>query len=905
MSNIILPEIPALVIKGAKALVLYPDGEFAELSLPELGKLNHKAFLVCHKKAIATALDVKNYHFFDVLELFAFCRPAVFCVPTIKGLAAFLSIPEPQSLEQEALTLVGIASLLIEKFKSLSPKYLLKALNIATMMTNDGWLWGKYLLSNLENHHLKPRKYSDVINHLKEWQDFYREPATDIINITANDARNKLSSILTKADENAENRPEQADYTSAVSNVFAKNDDDKSNIVLAEAGTGVGKTLGYLAPSSLFSEKNQTSVWISTFTKNLQRQIDTEASLIYPEQGRKEYNITIRKGRENYLCLLNFEELCNILHKSPEHSALCGLIARWLEFTRNGDLASGDFPSWLADILGRGKILALTDHRGECLYSACPHYRKCFVEKTLRKAKRSNLVIANHALVMTQGALSGLDDDNSPSYYIFDEGHHLFAATDAAFSAHLTGLETYDLRRWLQGAETGSKSRAKGLKKRLEAVNLPLEAIIIVDEIINISLCLPKSGWLSRITANNPLGETEDLLNIIYKLVNSRNFDDFNEYSIESKIEPLTDELIISAENLSKKYKLLAQKLTLLSKALSEEILKIKDNEESDEITKIESLIRSIKQRASTPLTAFIAMLDVLKGEETPPELVDWLETTKENNNIIDIGMHRHYIDPTKPFADIFGEKAKGVLITSATLKDKTDDNEKNWEVAESLTGARHLKTKTNFLRAAIASPFDYQNQTKIFVVNDIPKNNIKLLANAYAKLFLASGGGSLGIFTSIKRLKASYPIIFEQLNQNHLMLLAQHIDGMDTGTLIDIFRAEENSSLLGTDAVRDGVDVPGRSLRLIVFERVPWQKSNILNKARQKELGKDFNDIQTRMKLSQGFGRLIRKKTDKGVFVLLDSAFPSRLHSAFPKETIIERVDIATACSQIKDFFK
>ena len=116
------------------------------------------------------------------------------------------------------------------------------------------------------------------------------------------------------------------------------------------------------------------------------------------------------------------------------------------------------------------------------------------------------------------------------------------------------------------------------------------------------------------------------------------------------------------------------------------------------------------------------------------------------------------------------------------------------------------------------------------------------------------------------------------------ITLYAQHIDRLDTGALVDLFRAEENACLLGTDALRDGVDVPGRWLRLVVFDKVPWPKPTILHKARRARFGKGYDDLLTRFRLKQAFGRLIRGPQDKGCFVILEWATPSRLLSAFPR---------------------
>ena len=130
-------------------------------------------------------------------------------------------------------------------------------------------------------------------------------------------------------------------------------------------------------------------------------------------------------------------------------------------------------------------------------------------------------------------------------------------------------------------------------------------------------------------------------------------------------------------------------------------------------------------------------------------------------------------------------------------------------------------------------------------------------------------------------------------------------MDRLNLATLIDIFRAEEKSCLLGTDAVRDGVDVPGESLRLIVFDRVPWPRPTILHKARRKAFGgRSYDDMLTRLRLKQAYGRLIRRATDRGVFVLLDPMMPSRLGGAFPDGVEMERVGLADAVAACKTFF-
>ena len=179
----------------------------------------------------------------------------------------------------------------------------------------------------------------------------------------------------------------------------------------------------------------------------------------------------------------------------------------------------------------------------------------------------------------------------------------------------------------------------------------------------------------------------------------------------------------------------------------------------------------------------------------------------------------------------------------------------------------------------------------RVLVVNDVRKDDMAQVAAAYRELFLAARGGALGLFTAISRLRAVHERIAGPLEDAGLPLLAQHVDGLDPSTLIDIFRAERDSCLLGTDAVRDGVDVPGESLRLIVFDRVPWARPDILHRARRDAFGgRAYDDMIARLRLKQAFGRLIRRADDRGVFVMLDPMLPSRLLGAIPEGVEFDR---------------
>jgi ATP-dependent DNA helicase DinG len=304
----------------------------------------------------------------------------------------------------------------------------------------------------------------------------------------------------------------------------------------------------------------------------------------------------------------------------------------------------------------------------------------------------------------------------------------------------------------------------------------------------------------------------------------------------------------------------------------------------------------------------------MLRGlhNEPDPAFVDWFAIERSQNREIDVGMYRHYLDPTEPFVNSVIVPSHGAVITSATLRDSLGvpvaandelaESLADWMVAEARTGTRHLSVPA--IRAAMASPFDYAQATRVLIVRDVKRDDADQVAAAYRELFLAAGGGALGLFTAIGRLRAVHQRIAPTLEEAGLPLYAQHVGGMDAATLVDIFRAEEHSCLLGTDAVRDGVDVPGRSLRLIVFDRVPWPRPTILHRERKKAFGgAAYDDMIARLRMKQAYGRLIRRADDFGVFVMLDRMLPSRLLGALPPGVAVERTGLADTIAKTRAF--
>ena len=739
--ELMLPDAPALVAGPAGAVWLDRDGELHALPLDAVaGRMRGgPPPVLCHLPATARRLNLDTFPALDLLELFAFARPGRFCVPTPRGLAVALGLAAPHDHEGEAVALTRMTEALLAGLAEAGGDK--QTVAVAQAMQEGGWAWGKFVLAALgapvDATPAAAWRGLEVWKRLPEWEEEAPPSPPGSKPVDPNNARRRLADLL---GEHAEPRPSQADYASAVTEAFAPRDAAGApRFVLAEAGTGVGKTLGYIAPASLWAEANGAPVWVSTYTRNLQHQIDGELGRLYPDAAIKEAQVVIRKGRENYLCLLNMEDAVRGVAVQRANAIALGLLARWVSARRDGDLTGGGFPAWLIEIAGRARTLGLADRRGECIYSACSHYGKCFIEHSARRARRAKLVIANHALVMVQAARAASDPMTRPTRYVFDEGHHVFDAADGAFAAALTGREAAELRRWLRGAEGRRQGRSRGLKARAEDLILEDEqGMEALQAAMQAATALPGEGWGARIAEGRPAGPTESFLSAVRGQVYARASDPDSPFDIECETNDPAPGLIEAAAALDGALDRLAYPLKKLRRVLTERL----DDEAADLDTatrnRLEAVARSIEHRAGDSLAAWRGMLAGL-GREPGEDFVDWFQVDRAQDRDVDVGMHRHWIDPTIPFAQAVAGPAHGVVVTSATLTDGSGDVEADWKYAEARTGALHLPAPA--IRAGVPSPFDYAAQTKVFVVTDVRKDDLNQVSAAYRELFLASGG--------------------------------------------------------------------------------------------------------------------------------------------------------------------
>ncbi len=882
---------PACVATHGAAWIAEP-GQEAEPVDPRAAarRLAETPHLLLNAPMTAARLGLAECSGLDLLELFAFVYPAQFLVPSAAGLAAFLGLSPPEGPAAETAFLSSAAAALLAPL--LEPRWPARAgaFESALRLARRGWGWAAEVKQRLP---APPRPEASLFEALPKFEEMPPRPAARPVRL----AQAEVDSTLEKMrGSRREPRPMQRAYAQAMLHALQPREEKEGpNLVVAEAGTGIGKTLGYLAPAALHAMKTGGAVWISTYTRALQRQLlaETRASLPSRIGGRA---IAVRKGRENYLCLLNLEDALRT-GVSGRGAVLVELIARWARFTADGDMVGGDLPGWLPALFrSRVGLPALTDRRGECIRAACPHFRACFIERSVRTAQQASLVIANHALTMSVAARGG---GEVPRRLIFDEGHHLFDAADGAFSLLLSGGEAIELRRWILGPERSGRhsGRRRGLAARL----LDLAAhdgagAAALAKVCEAATALPADQWLDRLGADAPEGPVETFLACVRRQVLTRAEDSELGHSLETAIADPLPGLVEAAEAAARALDVLRQAMVRLGVELDRVANVRPDWLDAPGLARIEAAQAGLADRV-TLVDAWRKMLARVGGAPDP-RFVDWFAIIRASGSERDIGLFRHWLDPLEPLARAVLSRADGVAVTSATLAEAEDDQRS----LASAIGAPYLPTAPRLFRAE--SPFDHARQARVFIATDVTPRDPAMLALAFARLIRAAGGGTLGIFTAIARLKAVHARLADQLAAEGLPLFAQHVDPMDAGTLVELFRADRRASLFGTDALRDGVDVPGDSLRLLIFEGVPWSRPTILETARRAAGGgQAHEDQQVRRRLAQAFGRLIRRADDRGVFVLLGPQVPSRLLSAFPKTVPVCRLPLAEIAAETAAF--
>ncbi|MDR2008842.1 MAG: ATP-dependent DNA helicase [Alphaproteobacteria bacterium] len=868
-------------------------------------------FLICNKKELLHVASQVNFNnALDIIELILLLFPKISCAPNVFSIYKFLTqenISKPtkaeELLELEAQLLGKIIEFCAQHLQQLPIEEQEELYSLSIFLKEDDWAFADFIVANLPK--LKASK-----KHLRVWENIkdFKEDNPEEKPIDNNspsfpvEEKDVLNTLHLLTAGFGKSRVEQAQYASTITNMFTPS--DVPNFVFAEAGTGTGKTLGYLAVVLSFIKENpQKQVLISTYSKALQKQIMAELSDALNKEDFSKKVASI-KGSNNYLCLLNYKNFLDSLRIISNSSLFLAITSRWAKQSSAGDLVGGDLSPLAFEIFPNSLFNVLLNKKEECLYSKCPHFKNCFIMGAKYKAKQANIVVSNHAFSLLNGCL------NIP-YTIFDEAHHLFAASDDVFSVDISCNSGYFLKSWIYGSNSKmqSKKETNGLRTRLNTIlkptgeegeeeqklNIMIESFL--DGFIAATSILSDMGSVDRIKDHNPKNVMEEFLYQVYLHV-LKNNDDLNQYyTLEAVVDYNTfpQDFTTAIANFKEALEKAINVGSKLYSALRQKALFLKEENKVG----VEEFMKIFESLALGQILEYYNMLEEL---QKPNDLFIYrFMVEKEEGNAANVGLYKNYVDPSQPFATGILAKHRGVAFTSATLSDSYSEMEDFTDINR--FGLNYLDDNFNISTVNIKSPFNYEENSKIIILN-AATGNLTNLSNYILEIFKASNGGGLALFTAIARLRGVYRNIHQPMALHNLHLMAQHVNNQKITNLIDIFKDDINSCLLGTDATRDGIDVPGESLRLVIFEKIPWPKPDILLKNRVEFLGKDYVNKTIRLKLRQAFGRIIRKEEDRGIFVLLQNAVPSEFLQAFPQNIEVKKISIEETISTIKLFF-
>ncbi|MGI9090335.1 MAG: ATP-dependent DNA helicase [Gemmatimonadaceae bacterium] len=653
-----------------------------------------------------------------------------------------------------------------------------------------------------------------------------------------------------------EDRPTQRGLAAAVAGLY-----NTGGVGLLEAGTGVGKSLGYLVPALRWAAANGERTVVSTNTINLQEQLVRKDLPFLRDAFAEEQPVrfALLKGWRNYLCKLRLAQATLLGPTLVDDDAGDAIdrIRAWAETTVEGSVS--DLPSPPKSEVW-DEVAAEPDL---CIRNSCPHFQDCFLFKARREAAQADIVVVNHHLLMSDVAVrrvQGNWDDAAviPPYsrLVVDEGHHL---EDAA-SAHL-GVTT--TRRALQRLFGRLDRRGRGL-----VVTLIERLSSSRDLLSTASLDIVNQRIVPAVRSSREKSDLVfDLLLAVLQEAGApviRLGDDFNEHRVWK------GGLHIALTDLLRELHVLGESLTLVGDRLQG------SEKRDDTLLMLINELRGVARRLDA---AADGLMVALRPAAVAEPMVRWLEVKGREGNIAVTAVP---LDLAPILHDDLFARVKTAVVTSATLA-----ADGRFEFLARRLGLDAVKNRP--VMATFASPFDYPSQALLAIPTDLPAPNENAAGHFDALMRIvhdvahASDGGMFVLFTSHRDVRAAAEALRQSRLSREYPILVHGEDGRDA--LLDRFKVAGNAILLGTASYWEGVDVPGRALRALVIAKLPFRVPTEPVTAAQCEAiaargGDAFTEYMlphASLRLKQGFGRLIRSASDRGAIVLADPRVVSK----------------------------
>ncbi|HEV8410007.1 MAG TPA: helicase C-terminal domain-containing protein [Gemmatimonadaceae bacterium] len=669
-------------------------------------------------------------------------------------------------------------------------------------------------------------------------------------------------------------------------------------IGLIEAGTGVGKSLGYLVPALRWAAANQERTIVSTNTITLQEQlVGKDLPFLRDALTDQPVRFALLKGWRNYLCLQRLEQARTTGQTlfSEDSEAQLSALEEWSQRTTDGstaDLPAPPRPDVWDEVAAESDL---------CTRLRCPHFDKCFVFAARRVAAQADVVVVNHHLLMADIAVrraSGNWTESAvlPAYtrIVIDEGHHL----ESAAGAHLGQTVT---RRGLQRLFSRLERRGKGLLPALE------NKLATATDLLSVaSLDLVRARLSPSTETARRLGAA--LFALLDEWLASKSdsqvrlTDSFDDESV------WTAGLGAALDDLLREIELIADGLRTVRERIES------DTRRAEELAPLLNEISGVSRRL---VNAADALRSALRPGADANSRVRWIEAGGPSRDTA--GEARNVIVASVPLdlapilrEDLF-RRVETCVITSATLA--VGDG---FKFVEGRLGLDQDDVEP--VTAILPSPFDYPNQAVLAIPSDFPAPNedgalhFRRTVQAGADLIEAAGGGVFLLFTSHRDVREAAQVL-RSLSMDAKWPLLVHGEA-PRDVLLRRFREQGNAVLIGTASFWEGVDVPGRALRGLLLSRIPFRVPTEPVTAAQCEAieaagGDAFGDYMVphaALRLKQGFGRLIRTATDRGAVVLCDprvlrKSYGRALLSGLPRARRLEG-DWASLRAELSRFY-
>ena len=637
-----------------------------------------------------------------------------------------------------------------------------------------------------------------------------------------------------------EHRPQQVEMLRNVANALSS-----SQHLMVESGTGTGKSFAYLIPAAYWAMQNNTRVVISTNTINLQDQLikkdipDLCKALDLPLRA------AVLKGRSNYLCP---RRLAAIRRRKPENVAemrVLGKVLVWLLESRTGDRTEIN----LNGPVERAVWSRLSAEDEGCRLEVCLKRTggRCPFYRAKIAAENAHLLVVNHALLLADTA-TGNKVLPEYDYLIVDEAHHLESATTSAMSFKVRAVDITRLVRELGGLKTGILGRfvetCEGLLQPAQMAALQQ----LVQKAADLAFRFD-SQMTAYFQAMNAFLEEQ------------RDGRPLGTYPQQARVVPSTRTLPIWVD-VEISWELADETLKSLMEILRELRTPMRElaDQENDEAEDMWGSLGNM----------FTRLMEIEHN-------VQGLTLMPDNNMIYWVEIHPQYLEIHLNAAPLhigtLMEKylwfqKESVILTSATL---TTNGEFEY--------LRHRLNAEDADELVVGSPFDYETASLVYIATDVPEpsdynGHQRAVEAALTTVARASGGRMLALFTSYSQLQRTSDRISPLLAQDDIQVYEQG-EGASANMLLETFRETERAVLLGTRAFWEGVDVPGEALSVLMIVKLPFDvPSDPIVAARSETFEDPFYQYalpEAILRFRQGFGRLIRTQTDRGVVAVLD----------------------------------